>query len=79
MKKTLLDDKFGSVADCFNPRFGLEAFSGSDRCDFLICFECGTAEMYRDDVRTTYVVSQSGLLAFKDLTKNAVPLKRVTK
>jgi hypothetical protein len=37
----------GSAASCFAPRHGLSASQGSDRVDFVICFECQQLEVYR--------------------------------
>lgn len=41
----------GIASKCFNPRHGIQARRGTNTLDLVICFECGSLQLYRDQVR----------------------------
>lgn len=49
----------GAVAACFSPRHGVRAVVEGTVHDLLICYECASAEIYRDSVQvgTIYLSS----------------------
>lgn len=45
-------------AGCFNPRHALRCYDGLSITDFIICFECGGFQIYRNGARVSrYLIS----------------------
>lgn len=56
-------------AACFDPRHAFRAHGASGVFDFLLCFQCGRAEVYHPDGRSEMILITGGPDFFNDYLK----------
>lgn len=76
---TALSDGIGTgrvPADCFDPRHGIRAVKNGVAVDFLICFECGTIDVFSSKgTNWSFEVSETPAVLFNQTLQNAgIPL-----
>ena len=64
-----------AIANCFNPRHGIKAISGTNEVNLLICFECRQIHIFRgkEDI-LTLVTDDPSKLFDRTLHEAGVPL-----
>jgi hypothetical protein len=63
------------IANCFNPRHGIKAMSGTNEVDLLICFECRQIQVFRGKENIlTLVTKDPSDLFDRTLHQAGVPL-----
>jgi len=76
-----IKDSDGKVAACFNPRHGIRIVQDKKTYDFVICFECLTANIYKDDVEIgQYLTTNSPAAVLNRVLRAAkVPMRAEAK
>ena len=70
----------GKAARCFNPRHGIRVTGGGKTYDFVVCFECFSAQIIQGGQRSGFLTTASPQPVFDQVLRDAgVPLPQKLK